>query len=78
MIKNNHLSTLFALDDNGDGSVTEFTLSGNYKLGGLTIIPEFRVDMTSEDSFLQKSDLKTLTPDKSLFPTVNVAAVYKF
>jgi hypothetical protein len=78
MIKNSHLGTVFALDENGDGDVMEFTLSGNYKVGGFTFIPELRVDMTSEDSFLDKSDLQSLTPDKTIFPTLNLAAVYKF
>ncbi len=45
---------IIGLDDNGDGNVVEFTLSGNYKVGGFTFIPEFRIDKTSEDSFLDK------------------------
>ena len=78
MIKNSHIDYLFGLDDQGDGNVMEFTLSGNYKVGGFTFIPEFRIDMTSEDSFLDKSDLQDMTPNETMFPTLNLAAVYKF
>jgi hypothetical protein len=38
----------------GDGDVMEFTLSGKLQsTGGLTFIPEFRIDKTSEDSFFE-------------------------
>jgi len=70
-IKNGHLE-IIGLDSNGDGNVMAFTLSGNYKVGGLTFIPEFRVDKTSELSFYKGTD----TTD--LLPTLNLAAVYKF
>jgi len=66
-------SQIFGLDGNGDGDVVEFTLSGNYKVGGLTFIPEIRVDKTSENSFNDK-DGKA----KDLLATLNMAAVYKF
>lgn len=72
-LKNGHLSDYFSLDSNGDGSVTEFTLSGNYKTGGLTIIPEFRIDMTSEDTYFD-NDGKAI----SMMPSLALAAVYKF
>lgn len=74
-VKNNHLS-IFGLDTEGDGNVIAFTLSGNYKVGGLTFIPEFRIDTTSEDSFytIKEGTLEA----KSLMPTLNLAAVYKF
>jgi hypothetical protein len=64
---------IFTPDDKGDASVTEFTLSANYKVGGLTFIPEFRVDMTSEDSFLDKDGKPT-----DMMPSLSLAAVYKF
>ena len=51
-VKSGHLG-IFGLDDNGDGNVMEFTLSGNYKVGGFTFIPEFRIDKTAEDSFFE-------------------------
>ncbi len=70
-IKNGHLG-IFGLSTEGDGSVVEVTLSGNYKVGGLTFIPEFRIDKTGEDSFIKGA--KTT----GLLPTVNMAAVYKF
>ncbi len=71
-IKNNHLG-IIGLDTNGDGSVMEFTLSGNYKVGGLTFIPEFRIDKTSEMSFANKDG-----DAKDLMPSLTLAAVYKF
>ena len=61
-----------ARDRDGDGDVMEFTLSANYKTGGLTFIPEFRIDKTSEDSFVNDGEAK------SLLPSINLAAVYKF
>jgi hypothetical protein len=70
-IKNAHLE-IFGLDDDDNGNVMEFTLSGNYKAGGLTFIPEFRIDTTSEDSFFVGSEAK------SLMPSFTLAAVYKF
>lgn len=70
-VKNGHLG-IFGTDAEGNGSVMEFTLSGNYKIGGLTFIPEVRVDKTSEDSFYVG------TETKSLMPSLTLAAVYKF
>ena len=71
--KNNHFaSPIIGLDD-GDGSVMEFTLSANYKTGGLTFIPEIRIDKTSEDSFISDSG-----EAKTILPSINIAAVYKF
>ncbi len=72
-VKSGHLG-IFGLDDNGDGSVMEFTLSGNYKVGGFTFIPEFRIDKTSEDSYYEDGDAEL----KDMMATVNLAAVYKF
>jgi hypothetical protein len=71
--KNNHFgSPIIGVDAEGAGSVTEFTLSGNYKVGGLTFIPEFRIDMTSEDSFQKGAEMT------NMLPSVTFAAVYKF
>ncbi len=72
MIKNYHLG-IFGLDDDGDGSVMEFTLSGNYKVGGFTFIPELRIDKAAEDSFFNKDG-----EAKDLMPSLTMAAVYKF
>jgi hypothetical protein len=74
-VKNNHLD-IFGLDGNGDGSVMAFTLSGNYKVGGLTFIPEVRIDKTSEDSFIKLKD--GVAEAKNLMPSLTLAAVYKF
>jgi hypothetical protein len=71
-VKNSHI-TPFGLDADGDGSVIAATLSGNYKVGGLTIIPEVRIDKTSEDSYTNKDG-----DAKDLMPSLTLAAVYKF
>jgi hypothetical protein len=71
-VTNGHLG-IFGVDADGKGSVMEFTLSGNYKVGGLTFIPEFRIDQTSEDSFLDADGEAT-----NMMPSLNLAAVYKF
>jgi hypothetical protein len=76
-IKGGHLG-LFGLDGEGDGNVIEFTLSGNYKVGGLILIPEFRVDMTSEDSFYKLTDNGNDADVGTTMMTFNMAAVYKF
>jgi hypothetical protein len=73
-IKKGHLG-IIGLDSDGDGNVVEFTLSGNYKVGGFTFIPEIRIDKTSEDSFYKDDDF---SDPKTLMTTVNLAAVYKF
>ena len=62
---------LIGLD--ADQSVTALTLSANLKAGGLTIIPEFRLDSNSDDYFM-KSDM-TPTGSASQF---TVGVVYGF
>ncbi|MBA0884045.1 porin [Flavobacterium undicola] len=57
----------------GDSSVTAFTLSANLKSGGLTVIPEFRLD-SGKDKMFVDSDL---APTKSA-SQVSVALVYGF
>lgn len=71
-VTNGHLG-IFGTDADGKGSVTALTLSGNYKVAGLTFIPEFRMDTTSEDSFLDADGKAT-----NIMPSLNLAAVYKF
>ena len=71
-VTNGHLG-IFGTDADGKGSVTALTLSGNYKVAGLTFIPEFRMDTTSEDSFLDADGKAT-----NVMPSLNLAAVYKF
>jgi len=56
-----------------DSSVFTATLTANIKVGNLTIIPELRLDSSSDDFFLDKD----LDPQKSLSSFV-LAAVYKF
>jgi hypothetical protein len=62
-----------AYDEDGDANAFEFTLTGNYAIGDLMIIPEFRIDSTSEDTFLNDD----LEPTGSLASFL-IAAVYKF
>jgi len=62
---------LFGVD--ADNSVTAFTLSANLKAGGLTVIPEFRLDSAKNDNFV-KSDL---APTKSA-SQATIALVYAF
>jgi len=72
-LKNGHLSDYFALDGDGAGSVTEITLTGNYKVSGLTIIPEVRIDSSAEDAFVNADGEAT-----NMMPSFTLAAVYKF
>jgi hypothetical protein len=71
-VKKDHLA-IFTTDDEGTGAITAFTLTGNYKVGALTIIPEVRVDKTSENSFVD-ADGK----EKDSMASLTLAAVYKF
>lgn len=72
-IKNDYIE-LFSLDENGDGNVIDLTLSLNHSIGNLTLIPEIRIDKTSDDSFIKK-DFDELT---DMMLSLNFAAVYKF
>jgi Putative beta-barrel porin-2, OmpL-like. bbp2 len=73
-VKKGHpLASPITLDGEGSGDVVAVTLSGNYKVGGLTIIPELRIDKTSEDSFSKKDGDPT---DQMV--SLTLAAVYKF
>lgn len=67
------LASPISVDDSGDGNVIAVTLSGNYKVGGFTFIPELRIDKMSEDFFLNKDG-----DAKDLMPTLTTAVVYKF
>lgn len=71
-----------------DENVIDLTLSANYSIGALTIIPEFRVDMLSYDGFEESNDGWDLTDPDNPF-TINpvygkslssftLAAVYAF
>ena len=62
------------LNDDGDGSVFDLTLSSNIEVAeGLTLIPEFRIDIASEEPF-QNIDLD----DQSTLASFLLAAVYSF
>tara|TARA_R110002073_G_scaffold14554_2_gene59327 strand:- start:6721 stop:7770 length:1050 start_codon:yes stop_codon:yes gene_type:complete len=56
-----------------DSSVFATTLTGNYKVGDLMIIPEIRLDSSSDDFFVDSK----LSPKSSLSSFL-IAAVYKF
>jgi hypothetical protein len=58
-----------------DESVTAFTLSANLKSGGLTFIPEFRMDGASADSFKTSGSAVLDTKSAS---QVTLAVVYGF
>jgi hypothetical protein len=60
-------------EGSGDTSVTAFTLSGNYKVGGLTIIPEFRLDNGKDEIFVDSDMASTKSFSQAL-----VAVVYAF
>ncbi len=61
---------LFGINDN---AVTAFTISGNFKIDALTIIPEIRFDSASKDIFATDAG-KSKGSETSLI----LAAVYKF
>lgn len=71
-VSKGHLG-IIGTDTDGNGSVFATTLTANYKVGGLTIIPEFRMDTTSEKSFVD-SNGKAIAS----MPSLTLAAVYKF
>jgi len=63
-----------AYDDGGDATMVAFTLSGNYSVGNLTIIPELRLDNGSEDFTFVDADLE----QSSSLVSFLLAAVYGF
>jgi len=60
-----------------DGSVIDLTLSGNISLGDLTLIPEFRVDMVSDNDAEEKLWLGG-EEGTNVLPSFLLAAVYSF
>lgn len=60
-------------DENGKANVFDLTLTGNYSIGNLMIIPELRLDTASENTFIDNN----MDPSKSLSSFL-LAAVYKF
>ncbi|MGV3509385.1 MAG: porin [Sphingobacteriaceae bacterium] len=57
-------------------SYTSFTLSGNLKSGGLTFIPEIRLDNASENMFMKKET--SLGVDTKSASQFSLAVVYAF
>lgn len=55
------------------GNVFAFTLSGNYKVGGFTLVPEIRMDQASQNIFM-KQDIE----EKKMTANLLLAAIYKF
>lgn len=56
-----------------ENSILALTLSGNFKAGGLTFIPEFRIDSSDKDVFLDTDGNATSSATQ-----VTLAAVYAF
>ncbi len=66
----------FSLNNDGDGNVIALTLSSNINVGGgLTLIPEVRIDATAEDSFVNRDFDAAL---QSSLASFLLAAVYSF
>ncbi|WP_460217836.1 outer membrane beta-barrel protein [Psychroserpens sp. MEBiC05023] len=63
----------FHAENTDDSNVFAATLSANYKVDDLTIIPEIRLDSWNEDTYIDND----MNPTKSLASFL-VAAVYKF
>ena len=55
-----------------DASVVDLSLSANYRVGNLTFIPEFRIDMSSENIFSDDTQMN------DSLSSVILAAVYSF
>jgi hypothetical protein len=66
-------SAPLGFDANGDGTIIDLTLSANKSYGNLTLIPEVRFDMGSENTFTDIDGKAS----KSM-PTLILAAVYSF
>ena len=60
-------------EGSGDSSVTAFTLSANLKSGGLTFIPEFRLDSGKDEYFVDSNAMPTKSASQ-----FSLAAVYGF
>ena len=61
----------------GVGNVFAATLSANYKVGNLTLIPELRLDNAKNEVFLKSSN-STGIPDAKSAASFILAAAYKF
>ncbi len=63
---------MFAFAPEG-GSIFATTLSANFKAGGFTFIPEFRIDNASQEIFIDKAGASKKSAGNFLF-----AAIYSF
>lgn len=73
--KGHPLASPIAIDPiTGDGSVVALTFSANYKVGGLTILPEIRLDSMSEPGGFEALNGD---PEDSMI-SATLAAIYKF
>ncbi len=66
----------FNLDDDDKESVFDVTLSANYKVGNLTLIPEIRLDAFSQD--IVTPDMEKATDVEGSLASFVLAAVYSF
>jgi len=57
-------------ENSGDTSVTALTLSANLKSGGLTFIPEFRLDNGKDEMFVDSNMLPTKSASQVTFAVV--------
>jgi hypothetical protein len=60
--------------DDGDGNIMALTLTGNWKIDALTIMPELRFDKPSEEGLFFDEEGE----DKDSMISLTLAAVYKF
>lgn len=67
-----------SLDSMGDGSVIDLTLSANYKIGALTLIPEFRIDVFDDNIIPTKDFDVSDTKFTDQLMSFTLAAVYAF
>lgn len=66
----------FDLEDGEDEGVFDLTLSANYKVGNLTLIPEIRLDAFSQDIVMP--DFENPTDMQGSLSSFLLAAVYSF
>ncbi|WP_108866257.1 outer membrane beta-barrel protein [Aquimarina aquimarini] len=72
-VYNSGLTDAIGLNFDGDGSVLATTFTMDYSIGNLTLKPEFRLDTTSENSFIDREGEIT----KSISSFV-IGSIYKF
>lgn len=71
------------LEDGGpvygsDMETLDFTLTGSYTVGDLTLKPELRLDSVSEDVFFDKDSFDSGIPNEGSLSSFVLAAIYKF